>query len=218
MQKNSSKNKNSQTHGRTNKIRLSSIIAIIVCVILLPIFVMNLTITIKSYVNPDKVPDFFGIKPFIVLSGSMEPAIFAGDLVISKTVDPASLKVNDVISFKQGNAVVTHRIVDIDQKDNETVFVTKGDANNVADQNTVSYAQVEGIQVIRIGKIGHLALFMQTPVGMLLFIGVPLCLFILYDVIRRKAADRNERKKDSEAQAEIDRLRAQLKLEQNNDQ
>ena len=76
-----------------------------------PILLMNITITVKSYLNPDKVPDFFGIKPFVVLTWSMEPLILGGDLVITKTVDPATLKVDDIISYKEGDTVITHRII-----------------------------------------------------------------------------------------------------------
>jgi len=190
--------------------KLPSVIGIVVCMLLTPVLIMNLTIVIKSYINPDKVPDFFGIKPFVVATGSMEPAIFGGDLVITKTVDPAKLKAEDVISFKNGNSVITHRIKEITEKDGEIAFVTQGDANNVKDEDPVTYSQVEGIYLFNIGGLGNLAMFMQTPVGMLIFVGIPICGFILYDIIRRRLAGQKEKSKDNEAQAEIERLKAAL--------
>jgi type IV secretory pathway VirB10-like protein len=53
-------------------------------------------------------------------------------------------------------------------------------------------------------------MFMQTPVGMLVFVGIPLCGFILYDIIRRRLADQKEKAKETQAQVEIERLRAEL--------
>ena len=199
-------------------IKWSTVIGIIICIALAPILVMNVTIIIKSYINPDQVPDFFGIKPLVVLSGSMEPEIREGDLAISKTVDPASLKVGDIISFKEGSAIVTHRIVQLTTKDGQPAFVTKGDANNVHDGNAITYSQVEGIYVFSIGKIGYLAMFMQTPVGMLVFVGVPVCGFIIYDVVRRRLADKKEKTGtiNKEALDEIDRLKAELELAKQN--
>ena len=191
-------------------VRLPSILGIIICVILIPMLAMNLTIIIKSYINPDKAPDFFGIMPVVVLSGSMEPEILTGDLAILKRVEPAELKVNDIIAYKDGNSLVTHRIVELADKDGEPAFRTRGDANNASDRDPVAYSQVEGIYVFRIARLGHLAMFMQTPLGILVFVGVPLCCFILYDIIRRRQANQKEKASLGEAQAEIERLRAEL--------
>ncbi|MCL2695832.1 MAG: signal peptidase I [Clostridiales bacterium] len=194
--------------------RLPSIIGIIICVLLAPILAMNLTIVIKSYTNPDRVPDFFGVKPFVVVTGSMEPAIFGGDLVVTKTVDPAALNVKDIIAFKDGTAVITHRIMELTEVGGEPAFITQGDANASPDEKPVLYSQVEGIFVFRVARLGHLAMFMQTPVGMIVFVGIPLCGFILYDIIRRRLSEKKEKSEerftDLEAQAEIERLRAAL--------
>ena len=190
--------------------RLSSVIAIIICIVLIPLLVMNLTIIIKSYINPDEVPDFFGIKPFVVLSGSMEPAILAGDLVIIKTANPVGLKLDDIISYKEGDSIITHRIIDLQEQDGAPVFITKGDANNTGDLRPVTYSQVEGIYLFRIAKLGNLAMFMQTPMGLLTFVGIPLLGFILYDVLRRRQSDKKESVEMQEAQAEIERLKAEL--------
>jgi len=190
---------------------LSSIIGILICVVLLPVLIMNLTIVIKSYLDPEEIPDFFGIKPFVVVTGSMAPEIDGGDLVITKVLDPGTLQEGEIISFKDGRAVITHRIIELSEtEEKEPAFVTKGDANNAADENLVEHSQVEGIHLFTIPRLGNLALFMQTPIGMLVFIGIPLCGFILYDIIRRRLQSRKDQTKDQEAQAEIERLKAVL--------
>jgi len=157
-----------------------------ICIFILPIAIMNFTLIVKSYINPNKVPDFFGIKPFIVLTGSMEPAINGGDLIISKTVNPANLKVGNIISFKENSGVVTHRIDKITKNNDEIAFITKGDANNARDMNPISYSQVEGNYLFKIPKLGFLAMFMQTPIGMLSLIGIPALGIIIYEFSRQK--------------------------------
>lgn len=190
---------------------ISSVLGVLVCVILIPILVMNLTIIVKSYLNPNEVPDFLGIKPFIVVTGSMESTIDGGDLVITKVVDPETLEVGDIISYSLGESVITHRIAEKTEADGEPAFITKGDANNTEDQDPVTYDQVESSYLFRIAGMGNIAMFMQTPVGMLVFIGIPLCCFILYDIIRRRLQAKKDSKKDDKMQTEIESLRAQLK-------
>lgn len=190
--------------------KILSILAILICIVLIPLLVMNLTIIVKSYTNPDEVPDFFGIKPFIVVTGSMEGTIDAGDLVITKNVDPATLQVGDIISYREGESVITHRIVDLTEQEGAPAFVTKGDANNAEDTNPVTYDQVESIYMFNIAGMGNVAMYMQTPTGMLAFVGIPLCCFILYDIIRRRLDRRKGRQEDEEAQTELDELRARL--------
>ena len=113
---------------------------------------MNVTLVVKSYINPDKVPDFFGIKPFIVLTGSMEKEISGGDLVVTRTIDPTTLKVGDIISYKIEDSVITHRIVELTENDSQPAFITKDDANNVADTDPVDHSQVEGKYLLQMAK------------------------------------------------------------------
>lgn len=184
-------------------------VGIALCVVFVPLLLINVTLIVKSYTSPDKVPDFFGYKPFIVLSGSMEPSIMTGDMVFVKETDPDSLKVGDVIAYKSGSAVVTHRIVEVKSENGETRYVTQGDANNAADQGMVKPADVEGIYQRRIAGAGNLAMFMQTTTGMILFVVCPLVLFVLWDVIRRQLESRKEVSRTKELEMELERLRAE---------
>ena len=184
-------------------------VGIALCVVFVPLLLINVTLIVKSYTSPDKVPDFFGYKPFIVLSGSMEPSIMTGDMVFVKETDPDSLKVGDVIAYKSGSAVVTHRIVEVKSENGETRYVTQGDANNAADQGMGKPADVEGIYQRRIAGAGNLAMFMQTTTGMILFVVCPLVLFVLWDVIRRQLESRKEMSRTKELEMELERLRAE---------
>jgi signal peptidase len=173
------------------------------------VLIINMTIIIKSYVKPNDVPSFMGYKPFIVLSDSMNPDIKAGDLVLTKEPDSASLKVGDVISYRVGDSVITHRIADITETDGVKSFITRGDANNADDTEPITESQIEGALLLTIPNLGNTALFMQTPIGMLVCIGIPVLLLVAYDIIRRRRYDREKQKKTLELEKELERMRAQ---------
>ncbi len=158
---------------------MKKVISIIIIVILLPILFVNSVIIINSIMNPDKIPSFFGGKPFIVLSGSMESEIFPGDLAIVKDVGTKGLKVNDGIAFRSEDIVVTHRIVEIKNENGAIKYKTKGDNNNSQDVGDVLPEQVEGLYKFKISKMGNLAMFMQTPTGIISCLSIPLLLLVL---------------------------------------
>lgn len=184
-------------------------VGIVLCVVFVPLLLINVTLIVKSYTNPNEVPDFLGYKPFIVLSGSMEPNIMTGDMVFVKETDPDSLKVGDVIAYKSGSAVVTHRIMEVTSENGETRYITQGDANNAPDQTAVKPADVEGLYQRRVAGAGNLAMFMQTTTGMILFVVCPLVLFVLWDVLRRQLESRKEVSRTKELEMELERLRAE---------
>lgn len=208
---------NTSDYTKKNRDRTVMVIGVLLCVLLLPLLIINITLIVKSFVYPNEVPSFLGYKPFIVLSGSMEPEFYSGDLVLVKEVATDTLQVGDVISYREGNSVTTHRILEITENTEGRKFVTKGDNNNVSDRNPVSENMVEGQYLFHVSKLGNFAIFMQTPIGMVIFIACPLALFILYDVVRRILFDRKKSKKTQELEAELEKMRQQLAEKQDND-
>ncbi|MFZ3046143.1 MAG: signal peptidase I [Desulfatirhabdiaceae bacterium] len=185
-----------------------SFVGIGVCLFLVFILIINVTIIVKSYLHPDRVPDFMGYKPFIVLSGSMEPTILAGDIIVTKEIAPEQIVKGDVIAFRaEKNTVVTHRVTDV-QTANGLSFLTRGDANTGADARAVSVEELEGIYHWRVAGVGKFAMFLQTPIGMLLFVITPLCLFIIYDIVSRNKRSRKKGNREAELEAELAALRA----------
>lgn len=161
------------------------------CIILVLLLICNITIIVKGVVSPERPPSVLGMTPMVVLSGSMsgeqEGHIEIGDLIVARKVDAADLKVGDVISYMDGKSAVTHRIIGIvEGYTGNLFFETKGDANNAPDLSTVSQDQLIGKFWFRIPYLGDFALFLQQPLGMLLFAGIPLIAFLLYDIIRRR--------------------------------
>ena len=201
--------------GKTKKrfAKVQTAIGSILCLIFGFLLICNLTILIKGAINPEKPPSVFGITPMVVLSGSMsgnaEDHIEIGDLIFVGKAAPEELKVGDIIAFMSGQTTVTHRITSItDGEDGELLFTTKGDANEVEDTEAVTEEQLIGIYQGRIPKVGDFALFLQQPLGMLLFIGVPLLAFIIYDILRRQRYAAKEKEKAQEMEAELARLRS----------
>ena len=193
--------------------QITGIIGLVLCVILSLMLIFNLSIIVKGSINPDEPPAVLGITPLVVLSGSMSgdapDHIEPGDMIFVDKVDAKDLNVGDVIAFKWGKIIVTHRIVEIStDKSGARSFTTEGDANNTPDESPVPEDDVVGIYRFRIGKVGNFALFMQTPLGMFLFIGLPLMAFIGYDIIRRQRYANQESERTAELEAEIARLRA----------
>lgn len=186
-----------------------------VCVILAMIFIINVTMIVKSYIYPDKVPDFMGYKPFIVLSGSMEPEIMAGDLIVTKEIAPENVKVGDVISFRvEEDIVVSHRVTEI-HTEGGLSFLTKGDANTGMDATEVLPENIEGVYIWRGAGLGRFALFLQTPIGMLIFVVTPLCLFIIYDIVSRNRRIKKKSDREAELEAELAALKAEMDRDNN---
>ena len=84
-------------------------------------------------INKSETPNFFGIKTFVIISGSMEPNLKISDIVIIKRCEQNELKENDIISFRSGQSVITHRINKIIETENGVEYITKGDNNNTKD-------------------------------------------------------------------------------------
>jgi len=196
--------------NNVNSRKIYTALAVLICLILIPILVVNLTIIFKSITNPQQVPSFFGYRPLILLSGSMEPQILPGDIVVTRDVPVETLKEGDIVSFLQGSAIITHRIVSIDEAAGVKTFQTKGDNNNTVDDTILSAEMLQGKFLFRIPRLGHAAMFLQTPIGMILFIAVPLVLFVLYDILRRSVFEKKEAATTSHLKAELEAMRKKL--------
>ena len=129
--------------------------------LLLAIFafvIINIVIARKE----GNIPNIGGYKFMNVLTGSMDPTIKEGSLIIVKEVNEQSIKVGDIITynFDDSNNITTHRVVDVIQGEEGKEFVTRGDANNTNDPNSVKYNNVEGVVKTSIPKIGKAFQFM----------------------------------------------------------
>lgn len=138
---------------------------------------------------PLVAPKVAGYQVYTVISGSMEPAIPVGSLVYVKSESPQDVEAQDVIAFYGGqgaNALITHRVLE-----NHVVmgeFITKGDANDSADMNPVSYSDYVGTVERTIPKLGIFAQFasdLQGKLAAACLIAVALILHVVAAILRR---------------------------------
>lgn len=118
-----------------------------------------------------------------VLSGSMEPAIHTGSVVI--VAPAADYKIGEVITFgeiSKTKTPTTHRIKDIKIVDDKPVYITKGDANNAPDNKEVAASEVKGKVLFTIPYLGFILNFVKQPMGFALVIIVPAILIIWEEV------------------------------------
>jgi signal peptidase len=123
-----------------------------------------------------------GIEFKTVISGSMSPAINAGDVVVISKVNVSSLKAGDVITFGYTNIYTTHRIINVTSEG----FQTKGDANEGPDIVIVRREEVEGKVIFTIPFLGYLGAFVKTPIGFAIFILIPGALIIISEFLKLK--------------------------------
>lgn len=122
---------------KTSGSKAAFIIGVVLCVILVPILIMNCALIVMNFIDPDRPPALFGYTPMIVLTDSMEPLIDTGDIIISQKVNPDDVNVGDVISFfdptSPDNAILTHRVISIYTEGDTRYAVTAGDNNANSD-------------------------------------------------------------------------------------
>jgi signal peptidase I len=200
--------------------KIFTIIGVVLCVILTPILIINITLIIKSNTKKDEVPSVGGYFPMIVLTDSMFPDIKSGDLIICHTIDAGDVKEKDVISFfdpaGNGSSVVTHRVVEIVNKDGKLFFRTKGDNNNTDDKDLVPAENLVGIYKTRIAGAGNIAMFMQTTTGLIVCVVLPIILLVGYDIIRRRIYEKKNRTDTDALLAELEALKAEKAKEKEN--
>ena len=152
------------------KIVKQVISAIIVIALLSPILVCLVT----SFF----IGDFFSV----IMSGSMEPAIPVGSIVVVGRVNPEDVEVGDVIAFRTGESRTIHRVIDRVVEDGSIYFRTKGDANEDPDPWLVRPEDICGIVILTVPYYGYLIYFAQTPFGFTLMVMVPAILIIVSEV------------------------------------
>lgn len=146
--------------------------------------------------NPEQLPTMLGFKIMTILTGSMEPVLDPGDLIVVKSVDPMKVKVNDVITYKNSqNTMITHRIVDLNLREGEVFFETKGDANNVRDEGNVQSDQLVGSLLFSIPKAGYLVIFLKSPTGLAMLLAIPF-LYLTIGVLKIIFNNKKEKDRD----------------------
>ena len=157
-------------------------------VLMMLVILCNLLLIVSNVKEPDQMPEVFGIRPAIVLSGSMEPTFYPGDVILlKKTKEPEALEVGDVACYLYSGKATTHRITERFEADGKTRYIMKGDYNNAEDRLAVDTEQIQGVWTGgRIPHLGRLLMFLQSTMGMFLFLICPLAGVLSWDILKRR--------------------------------
>ena len=183
------------------KENIKFVIIKILYIIIIPIIIYDLILIAQTIINPYKTPNFFGIKTFNIVSGSMEPQISINDIVIIKEIGKRELEVGDIISFNLNGEIITHRITNIENKDDDLIYTTKGDNNEVTDIEQVRYEQIEGKQVGLIPKLGTVLNILKNKIVFAIVLTILLTCFM----IERKKFSSKIRRKEKRIEWETKR-------------
>lgn len=131
-----------------------------------------------------------GLEPFVIVSGSMEPTIPTGSMVLVDSSSKGSEKEGDITAYRlQDGPVVVHRLAEVTEEGN---YLMKGDANNASDMEQISPDQVQGVVRHIVPKAGYAArYFIRTsgvPAGSILAV-VAMVFLHLLDMIFAKITD-----------------------------
>ena len=136
----------------------------------LTIAVLLMAVAVFTYVGPH-----FGLRVDAVLSGSMEPELKTGSLVVTRSVKPEAVAVGDIITFRSatvGETLITHRVIGVGQG-SSLYFETKGDANEDPDPFTVPARNLVGKVCFNAPYWGYATEFLKTPLGFLFAVVIP---------------------------------------------
>ena len=133
----------------------------------------------KPYIN------IFGYTVFSVATGSMQPTLNINDIIIIKITD--EIKEGDIITFKENNEFITHRVI----RKNDETFITKGDSNNSED-NPINKQNIIGKFICKIPVIGVLGDILTTPKVFISVISTLLFFSLAYSYVPK---EKNKNKK-----------------------
>ncbi|HHU69352.1 MAG TPA: signal peptidase I [Thermoanaerobacterales bacterium] len=162
-----------------------------IVLIMLIIIAVTLAFFFVQACMENRAPSVFGLQMYIVMSGSMSPAVEMGSLVLVEPTPPEEIEPGDIITFRGGTDsgnITTHRVIGTEEG-NGLYYRTKGDANDVDDPMLVNSNQLIGKLRFAIPYAGYIFSFARTTKGitMLILTGIAI---ILIEIIRTVLVER----------------------------
>lgn len=169
--------------------------------IFIPLILITTNIGYQLLVYPDKVPNIFGYKFFMMLNEQGDGCTEYGDLIFTKIVDDDEYKVGDIAAFRNDmNTITVHQIEEINTSiaDNTKVFTMKTVENETDETKFVREIHMEGKMVRRFSNLGIAVMIAQDPLVLLLaLIIIAIVGLIAYYIAQQ--LDERDLKRESEA-------------------
>lgn len=198
-----------------NLINLCAVVLIAVSIFVLMTVVMT---------PAGQVPQVMGFSILQVLTGSMEPAIPEGSMLLIRQADPYTLEKGDIISFYSPDpsldgALNTHRIVGVETSDEGLRFITKGDANFLEDQQPVNAGDVVGKVIYSSPALGKLVRLVSNPLVFGLAILLPLLAMLIGNLVKalRTAAALARQEEEAAVRQALEALKAHSEIKKDTD-
>jgi len=151
--------------------KIKEIVSILIVVVLvLPAIIYAVPFIVDGYYSS------------VIMSGSMEPAVPVGSIVVTQKIDVDNVKAGDIIVFQRSDSKTLHRVIDKIVENDSYYFKTKGDANEDPDPWTVQPEQVNGALLLTIPYYGYLIYFAGTSIGFVLMVIIPAILLIANEI------------------------------------
>lgn len=177
----------------------------IVNVLAAVVIALALVVLLRTVFTPaGEVPSLGNYSFMRTLTGSMEPAIPVHSFIVTEAVDPESLQVGDIITFrstesKLEGALNTHRITSVYEESGQLMFHTKGDANAVEDSEPVSSINVVGKVVFASAALGTVVSLFSNPLVFFPFVVVPLVLLLGFELVKLVKSTKEVARAEDEA-------------------
>jgi len=186
--------------------QVSSVIEnIIYYAILIPLVIVTLMIVYQQISNPDRIPDIFGFKMFMILDAKMDSSLKKGDLVFTQYINPSDLRIGDIIAFRNAtNTITVHKIIDINQNTKldtttyeeitQRTFTMQTIESETNDTRYVKDTNVEGIVRNKLPYIGFIILFIGNPLYLSIIIAIIIIIGLISLFIAKKLDEKDEKK------------------------
>lgn len=163
--------------------------------IFLVIILYNIVLLYMSYIDKFDTPSFYIYKAYVITTNSMEPELKKDDVVVIKKAKEDNLKQGDIITFKQNGETITHRIVQIDDIEDGKLYITKGDNNNVQDEQGLRFDQIEGKLVIKIPQLGKMVASFKNGIIIVLVLLISAIIYLNRITAKERSNIRRAKKK-----------------------
>lgn len=164
-------------------VRIARLIKNIICWLLIAVLAISMAIFLVTRIQGN-TPTVFGYTIFRISTGSMEPELMVGDIILDKVIDDETeISVGDVITFEGGSQfdgmLVTHKVIEAPYTDSngEVMLQTHGIANEI-DDTPIRFSQVRAKMICKVPFIDTLYNLFLTPSGLIILILLIILVFI----------------------------------------
>lgn len=193
--------------------RLGKIINFFITIVFIVAIILIFSLTLQKIIFKDDVPSILGYKILQVMSGSMSGEFETEDTIIIRQIkNESEIKIGDIITFKvDENTLVTHRVVEIVKNENDTEYVTKGDANNSVDTQKVKFKDIEGKYLFKTIILGKIIKIIQSPIGINFVLILPVLIIAIIVINDKDKENKKNMRKEKRLKYELEKTKEGMK-------